>query len=122
MSNKYKILELLKQNELTVKEIADKTDFNENEVRVYIHRLLKDNLIEEIGKKNRYCIYAAIKTIPEETSDNKELLGIIKIYNLLFAKITRNHKILDSIEKADNSIIEFIENHEEFTKALELVK
>ena len=70
MSNKYKILELLKQNELTVKEIADKTEFNENEVRVYVHRLLKDNLIREIGKKNRYCIYTTISKESNDTFKN----------------------------------------------------
>ena len=61
MSNKYKILELLKGNELTVKEIADKTEFNENEVRVYVNRLMKDNLINKIGKKNRYVLYTVIE-------------------------------------------------------------
>lgn len=66
MSNKYKILEMLKQNELTVKEIAENSEFNENEVRTYVHRLLKDNLIKEIGKKNRYYIYTAIEKEPNE--------------------------------------------------------
>lgn len=61
MSNKYKILELLNEQELTIKEIANQTDFKENEIRVYINRLMKDNLIKEIGKKNRWIIYAAIK-------------------------------------------------------------
>ncbi len=72
MSKKYKVLELLKEKELTVKEITDKTEFNENEVRVYIHRLLKDNLIKEIGKKNRYCIYSAIEK--ELTSLDTQIL------------------------------------------------
>lgn len=70
MSNKYKILELLKQEELTIKEIATKTKFSENEVRTYIHRLLEDSLIKEIGKKNRWCIYAAI----EKKSSNLTIL------------------------------------------------
>lgn len=72
MSNKYKILELLKQNELTIKEISDKSEFNENEVRVYIHRLKEDGLIREIGKKNRYIIYVAIEK--EETNFDAEIL------------------------------------------------
>lgn len=73
MSNKYKILELLKEQELTVKEIADKKEFNENEARVYIHRLLKDNLIKEIGKKNRYYIYTTI-----EKDSNGESIKLLK--------------------------------------------
>jgi len=71
MSNKYKILELLKQNELTIKEISDKSEFNENEIRVYIHRLKDDGLIREIGKKNRYIIYAAIE---KENIENHDLI------------------------------------------------
>ena len=58
---------------------------------------------------------------PKEITDS-ELLGIIKVYNLLFTKITTNFKIFEFIQKTDNSIIEFIENHEEFSKAVELVK
>lgn len=118
MSNKYKILELLKGNKLTVREIAEKIEFNENEARVYIHRLLKDDLIKEIGKKDRYCIYEAIEVKPIDL----ELKGILKVYNLLFSKITTNFRIFEFIQKTDNSIIEFIENHEEFDKAVELVK
>ena len=60
MSNKYIILELLKADKLTIKEITDKTKFNENAVRTYIHRLLKDKLIKQIGKKDRYCLYEAV--------------------------------------------------------------
>jgi len=83
MSNKYKILEILKQKESTVKEIADKTKFNENEVRVYIHRLLKDNLIKEIGKKNRYCIYSAI-----EKNSNGDSFNLLKdLYDLMNDKM-----------------------------------
>jgi len=60
MENKDKILAKLKENELTVKELADNSDFNENEVRTYIHRLIDDKLVENIGKKNRWVIYTAI--------------------------------------------------------------
>ncbi|KKM85094.1 hypothetical protein LCGC14_1292510 [marine sediment metagenome] len=94
MSNKYKILELLKGNELTVKEIADKTEFNENEVRVYTNRLMKDNLIKKIGKKNRYVLYTAID---KELSDNKEFETLRKGYNqlnTLFESLTKNAKVL----------------------------
>ena len=94
MSNKYKILELLKGNELTVKEIADKTEFNENEVRVYVNRLMKDNLINKIGKKNRYVLYTAIE---KELYNNKEFEILRKGYlqlNTLFESLTKNAKDL----------------------------
>ncbi len=97
MSNKYKILEMLKQNELTVKEIAENSEFNENEVRTYIHRLLKDNLIKEIGKKNKYFIYTAI-----EKESNGNLKALIKnLYSLMNTK-------MDFIKTPDNNDIELI--------------
>ena len=101
MSNKYKILELLKEQELTVKEIADKTEFNENETRVYIHRLLKDNLIKEIGKKNRYVIYTAIE---KESNNNLQIL-LNNLYSLM------NNK-MDFIKTPDSQDIELIKNIE----------
>lgn len=61
MSNKEKILEILKDNELTVKEIAEILDLKENAVNVYICRLRNDNLIEKVSKKNRYNVYTTIK-------------------------------------------------------------
>ena len=83
MSNKYKILELLKQNELTIKEIADKSEFSENEVRVYIHRLKDDGLIREIGKKNRYIIYTVI-----EKESNESSFKLLKdLYDLMSNKM-----------------------------------
>ena len=101
MSNKYIILDLLKENELTIKEIGDKTKFNENEIRVYIHRLLKDNLIKEIGKKNRYIIYTAIKT-----EDNRGSINLLKeLYSLMTSKMdfekTPEEKDIELIKKIE---------------------
>lgn len=83
MSNKYKILEMLTQNELTVKELADKTQFNENEVRVYVNRLMKDNLIKKIGKKNRYVLYTAI----EKESNGESIKLLKRLYVLMNDKM-----------------------------------
>lgn len=90
MSNKYKILELLKVDKLTVKEIVDKTEFKENDVRTYIHRLLKDNLIKQIGKKDRYCLYEAVE------NDSIELLK--QLYNFM-----SNEKkcVLNEVDESD---------------------
>ena len=108
MSNKYKILEMLKENELTVKEIADKMEFNENETRVYIHRLLKDNLIKEIGKKNRYIIYTIIEKDNKKEShslDTQILKKMIKPFaendielNLEVIEINRIKKLYEMIK------------------------
>jgi len=105
MSNKYKILEILKQKESTVKEIADKTKFNENEVRVYIHRLLKDNLIKEIGKKNRYCIYAAIKK-----DSNGESIKLLKeLYNIMDNKMKPSNPLSENEKNTLIKIMELIQ-------------
>lgn len=90
MSNKYKILELLNQESLTIQEIANKTEFNQNEVRVYIYRLKKDNLVKELGKKNRFIIYTAAE---KNHQNNNEFIKIRKGYqqfNSLFEKLMKN--------------------------------
>lgn len=107
MSNKYKILELLKGNGFTVKEIADKTEFNENEVRVYVHRLLKKNLIKEIGKKNRYCIYTVIEKESNDSIRINKLKQVLRVYDKLFR---------DNIDYVMNNekMSQFIQDHEDF--------
>jgi len=81
--------------------IADKTEFNGNEVRVYIHRLKNDSLIKEIGKKNRYIIYDAIERGPNE---NFQIL-LKDLYNLM------NNK-MDFVKTPGNQDIELIKNIE----------
>lgn len=81
MSNKEKILEMLKGNEFTVKKIAEDLDLKEKAVHVYICRLRKDNLIEKVGKINRYNVYTSIKTeqnIDSHSLDTKILKKLIK--------------------------------------------
>lgn len=79
--NKEKILKMLMEKELTVKEIAQDLNLKENAVNVYISRLKKERLIERIGKKNRYNIYATIKKEQNKESyslDTKILKKLIK--------------------------------------------
>jgi len=61
MSNKEKILEMLRVKELTVQEIAQDLNLKENAFNVYICRLRKDNLIKKVGNINRYNIYTVIE-------------------------------------------------------------
>ncbi|MHA1195775.1 MAG: ArsR family transcriptional regulator [Promethearchaeota archaeon] len=108
MSNKYKILEILKSQELTVKEISKQTKFSENEVRVYINRLKKDGLIREIGKKNRYKIYTAIKTV-ENTQDkilDKLKKGFIQ-YNKLFERLIKSEISRENLVRLAKEILDF---------------
>lgn len=79
MSNKEKILEKLKGNELTVKEIAQDLNLKEKDVNVYISRLRKKELIEKIGKKNRYIIYKAI----EKESNDTFKISLRKLYSFM---------------------------------------
>lgn len=98
MSNKYKILEILKVNDYTVKEIAENSDFNENEVRTYIHRLLKDGLIKRIGKKERYTIYKAIKKESDTNSEYKRYLK--QLYHIMSDYMNpKEDKINEFLEK-----------------------
>lgn len=106
MSNKYIILELLKVDKLTVKEIVDKTEFKENDVRTYIHRLLKDNLIKQIGKKDRYCLYEAVENDPIE---------FLKFMNDFFKDN------VDYLSK-NPKIKEYVLKHDEFDKIEAMVK
>lgn len=113
MSNKYKILELLKKNELTVKEIMEKTDFNENEVRTYVHRLLKDKLVKIVGKKERWVIYGAIKEPIQKIETDPDLKNKLKVYHTLFEKVINQH-----FNDLNDDIIEYIEKHNEFSEEI----
>ncbi len=61
MGKKEKILELLKEEVLTTKEISNHLNYQEGEIRVYINRLKKNGLIIEVGRKERYIMYSANK-------------------------------------------------------------
>ena len=75
MSKKNEILNLLTQNELTVKELSNSLGYGENEIRVYINRLVKENKIKSIGKKELFKIYKAISNeIIESESIDTEIL------------------------------------------------
>ncbi|MBA7494637.1 hypothetical protein ES702_05214 [subsurface metagenome] len=82
MSQKDKILELLKESRLTVPELAEKMNIELNAVRTYISRLDKEGKIMKAGKQGRFVIYTIKvakkekKIIPGENSPEK--IPIIK--------------------------------------------
>ena len=121
ISKRQELLALLKNNPLTADELTEKLEIPIKHVRIYISQFSKEGKIIKSGKKGRYNLYETVDVKLIETNDS-ELKGILKVYNILFSKITTNFKIFEYIQKTDNSIIEFIENHEEFDKAVELVK
>jgi len=101
LSNKEKILKLLKGNKLTVKEIANKTDFNENEVRTYIHRLIKDNLVKTVGKDSRWVNYTAMKQVNKLQTLKNGILELNKLMSITKPKIPSDidkNKIREAVE------------------------
>lgn len=96
MSNKEEIFEMLKENELTVKDISQELGISENAVNVYIVRLRKENRLKKIGKKERYNIYIAIENDP---------LALLKVlYNIMVNKMKPIAKPTDKEKEAVNRI------------------
>ncbi|MHA1318441.1 MAG: winged helix-turn-helix domain-containing protein [Promethearchaeota archaeon] len=82
MGNKDKILSFLTNNRLTTKELADKTGLKQNEVSVYIQRLMEDGKIKKLDTKDgRYCLYTALST-----TDEKSLLK--ELYLIMTKRMT----------------------------------
>jgi len=57
IGNKERILDLLKKNALTSKEIAYELNLSEKNTRTYLTRLKKEDKITDIGKTGRFLIY-----------------------------------------------------------------
>ena len=68
MGYKEQILKILNGNKLTVKELAEKLNISESDIRVYIKRI-KDNNMNElkvVGTEDKYKVY----TLNKKESDN----------------------------------------------------
>lgn len=114
MGNKEKILEILTENELSIKDISQRLGINENEVRVYINRLYKEGKVKKIGKKERSTIYKVVNSeinmknriihdkIDKLEKEKKELKEHIKFLMDFFQE---NKAILQ--EKASNYMDKF---------------
>lgn len=85
MGYKEQILKILNGNKLTVKELAEKLNISESDIRVYIKRI-KDNNMNElkvVGTEDKYKVYTLNKR--EQENDLiflKELFesGKVKVY------------------------------------------
>jgi predicted ArsR family transcriptional regulator len=89
MTNKEKILELLKEKDLTIEDMAKTLKLTENEIRVYINRLKVKNKVKSIGKRGRYKIYSIKEPLtPEKKTKIQELLyDLSYLYNLMSNKM-----------------------------------
>ena len=106
MGYKEQILKILNGNKLTVKELAEKLNISESDIRVYIKRI-KDNNMNElkvVGTDNKYKIYTLNK---KEQEINPKLLQ--KLYSFLSNKCKIKREV-------DNSDIKMLEEVKEFVK------
>ncbi len=61
MTDKQKILDLLKESELTTLQIEERLGISIDIIRTNVWRLKHENKIKEIGKDGKFKIYMAIK-------------------------------------------------------------
>ena len=86
MGYKEQILKLLDGNKYTTKELAEKLNIDESDIRVYLHRIQQDDKekikkrIKNVGTENKYKIY----TLNKSESEN----GTLKRANVLIDKFT----------------------------------
>jgi len=91
IGNKERILNLLKSNAFTSKEIARELNLSEKNTRTYLLRLKKEEKIKSINKKGRFLIYILQK--PMVSIDQSNEIGGLKddlsyLLNLLELKMT----------------------------------
>ncbi|MHA1914170.1 MAG: roadblock/LC7 domain-containing protein [Promethearchaeota archaeon] len=82
LSNKDRILNLLKSGTLTSNQIASKLSLSNQDTRTYLLRLKKENKIKTIGKQGRYYLYTynIPKSIEKPHIDTNTLAEVLKEY------------------------------------------
>lgn len=89
MTNKNRILEVLKGNKLTSKEISLETNINIDQIYVYLNRMLKNDTIKRTTDKKPYKY--AITNSNELLDTLREMFetGALKVYG---DKLTEKYK------------------------------
>ena len=82
LSNKDRILDLLKTNSLTSIKIADKLNLSKQDTRTYLLRLKKEEKIKTLGKRGRQYIYTYKAPSDTEKShiDTNILVEVLRDY------------------------------------------
>ena len=82
LSNKDRILDLLKTNSLTSNKIADKLNLSKQDTRTYLLRLKKEEKIKTLGKRGRQYIYTYKAPSDTEKShiDTNILVEVLRDY------------------------------------------
>ena len=93
MSKRSKILDLLTQNELTTKEIHDKTNYDMDLIWPYISQFKKEGKIKKIGNKGRFPIYTATEKVIHGNSHNTELLDKLVLLMIKARINSENYEI-----------------------------
>ena len=103
MTKKSKILELLTENNLTTKEIQEKTSYKLDLIQVYINQFKKANKVKKVDNNGKFAIYSAIK----EESNNSQIKALLKqLYELMTNKMDfvkdineKDLKLIDEIKE-----------------------
>jgi len=105
------ILAFLQDAELTVNQVAEKAGIDANNARVYVNRLKVEGKIREISKEGKAKVYTG-NVIAAPVSDPM-ILSHLKFLNEFF-KANAEYLL------ADETIKEFILNHQEFDEVEKL--
>ncbi|MHA1931815.1 MAG: roadblock/LC7 domain-containing protein [Promethearchaeota archaeon] len=129
LSNKDRILDLLKTDSLTSNKIADKLDLSKQDTRTYLLRLKKEDKIKTLGKKGRQYIYTyKAYEAPSDTEkphiDTNILVEVLRDYlesEPSFKKEV-NKKIAELEAKLNAIASKTNENYEEIEEELEMLQ
>lgn len=78
VSKRKKVLELLTQNDLTNKEIQEKTGYDLNLIQIYTGQYLKAGKIKKVGDKDGFRLY---RTVNNNNDNNGELQFLKELVN-----------------------------------------
>jgi len=68
MGNKEKVLDILRNNRLSVKDISERTNLGVPSIHTYLSRLIQGGKVKKLGiKDGRFDLYTANPTIDTET-------------------------------------------------------
>ena len=110
LSNKDRILNLLKLESLTSKEIAKRLSLSEQDTRTYLLRLKKEDNIKTLGKKGRFYIYTykmpfdtTILSFKDEI--NKKISELEARVNIITSKPTKIEEELEIFEPPSSQML-----------------
>ena len=100
-SKRNKLLELLKTEPMTSKELAEKLEIPIDFVWVYLSQYTRNGKVIKVGKKGRFNLYKSIEFNPIEL--------LKQLYELMDSK-------MDFVKKANDKDIELIKQIEQVIK------